>query len=130
MAAFDPKRMFPVHGGEQKVLSSKGQNDCKVAADATFRNRPRKKIALWDEDREGEINTLMASEMAIQPSPGETEEATRHPNGWVYRISKKVGDPNGRVPPEAIVGAWKVNEHGIITGEFVPNPKYDADQWP
>ncbi|AXV72278.1 hypothetical protein [Ralstonia pseudosolanacearum] len=28
------------------------------------------------------------------------------------------------VPPEAIVGAWKVDAHGNLTGEFMPNPKY------
>ena len=68
--------------------------------------------------------------MPFEPSPGEIKEAMLYPNGWVYRISQSVGDANGRVPPEAIVGAWKVNEHGIISGDFVPNPKYDAEKWP
>jgi hypothetical protein len=57
-----------------------------------------------------------------KPFPGEIKEARLHPNGWVYRISAKVGDPNGRVPPEAIVGAWKVDEHGMIVGISSPIP--------
>jgi len=45
-----------------------------------------------------------------KPFPGEIKEARLHPNGCVYRISAKVGDPNGRVPPEAIVGAWNYGD--------------------
>jgi hypothetical protein len=47
--------------------------------------------------------------------PGEIQEATRHPNGWVYRIAGQFG-PNDGVPPEAIVGAWK-REAGLL-GNF------------
>ena len=68
--------------------------------------------------------------MRERPSPGEVAEAARNPNGWVYRIAGSVGDANGRVPPEAIIGAWKVDSAGEITGEFIPNPKYDAQKWP
>lgn len=60
----------------------------------------------------------------VQPEPGEIEEATRHPSGWVYRISGNYGPDDG-VPPEAIVGAWKVGEDGVIQGEFTPNPNYN-----
>ena len=41
--------------------------------------------------------------MTETQTPGEIAEATRHPNGYVYRISARIGDPNGRVPPEAII---------------------------
>lgn len=52
------------------------------------------------------------------------EEAKRNPNGWVYVIAGAYG-PNDAVPPEAIVGAWKVDEVGsVIEGSFVSNPKY------
>ena len=51
------------------------------------------------------------------------EEALKNPNGWVYVIDSEF---NGKdeVPPQAIKGAWKVNEVGIIVGEFTPNPNY------
>ncbi len=35
-----------------------------------------------------------------------------------------VDDPNGDVPPEAIIGAWQVNTRGKIYGDFRPNPNY------
>lgn len=61
-------------------------------------------------------------------SPHEiTEEvlnaAKANPNGWVYKIEGTYG-PDDAVPPEAIVGAWKVDASGNLTGEFVSNPKY------
>ncbi|MNR45945.1 hypothetical protein [Pseudomonas jessenii] len=62
----------------------------------------------------------------ILPEPREVEEATRNPNGWVYRIYGQYGI-NDTVPPEAVVGAWRVNEKGIIVGDFILNPKFSAD---
>ncbi len=56
---------------------------------------------------------------------GEVEEAVHHPNGWVYRIQGVFG-PKDAVPPEAIVGAWKVDGEGKIVGEFVPNAKFSG----
>ncbi len=63
------------------------------------------------------------------PLPGEIEEAKRNPNGWVYRIAGPFA-PNESVPPEAIVGAWKVDVSGRIVGGFVMNEKYDPKRWP
>jgi hypothetical protein len=68
--------------------------------------------------------------MTEAPFLEEIEEAARMPNGHVYRISGKIGDPNGRVPPEAIIGAWKVDASGKIVGGFIPNPNYDPVKWP
>jgi hypothetical protein len=51
--------------------------------------------------------------------------ALENPNGWVYKIEGKF-NPTEYVPPEAIVGAWKVNENGNLTGEFVPNPNFKS----
>lgn len=65
----------------------------------------------------------------IRPHPGELEEAKRYPNGWVYRIAGKFG-PTDSVPPEAIIGAWKVDSDGKIVGAFIPNGKYDPARWP
>lgn len=49
--------------------------------------------------------------------------AKENPNGWVYKIVGSFGLTEA-VPPEAILGAWKVDENGNITGEFIENPKY------
>jgi hypothetical protein len=59
----------------------------------------------------------------MKPMPGEIEEAKLHPNGWVYRIEGSFG-LNDAIPPKAIVGAWKVDAEGKISGEFIPNAKY------
>lgn len=34
--------------------------------------------------------------------------------------------PDGAIPPEAIVGAWKVDGSGELEGQFVPNPNYQS----
>jgi len=65
----------------------------------------------------------------MKPEPGEIEEARRFPNGWVYRIAGDFG-PDDRIPPEAIVGAWKVDERGVIVGDFIKNERYDPVKWP
>jgi len=45
------------------------------------------------------------------------------------RIAGKFG-PNDRVPPEAIVEAWKVDADGNISGDFINNKNYDPKPWP
>lgn len=65
----------------------------------------------------------------VKPLPGELQEAKRHPNGWVYRIAGRFGPDDG-VPPEAIVGAWRVDAHGDIVGDFIQNERYDPQRWP
>lgn len=40
-----------------------------------------------------------------------------------YRIEGRFL-PNESVPPEAVVGAWKVDDDGNIFGDFVSNPNY------
>jgi len=65
----------------------------------------------------------------VTPLPGEVAEAKRTPGGWVYRIAGKFG-PTDRVPPEAIVGAWKVDSDGNISGGFIENKNYDPRRWP
>ena len=49
--------------------------------------------------------------------------AKKNPNGWVYKIEGEFS-PDQDIPPEAIVGAWKVDENGGIEGEFIANQKY------
>jgi hypothetical protein len=59
------------------------------------------------------------------PPPELVAEARRNPGGWVYEIDgDMVDDPNGAVPPEAIIGAWKVDQDGNLTGEYDENPNY------
>ncbi len=60
---------------------------------------------------------------ARAPKPELIEEARRVPGGWVYEIQGSYGSDES-VPPESIVGAWKVDETGNLTGEYRPNPRY------
>ena len=64
-----------------------------------------------------------------EPYPGEIAEAKGFPNAHVFRIAGKFRDDE-RVPPEAIVGAWKVDAQGNIIGNFIRNPNYDPKRWP
>lgn len=56
-------------------------------------------------------------------TPEVIEAARKNPNGWVYKIEGAFA-LDEHVPPEAIVGAWKVDGQGNLTGEFMNNPKY------
>lgn len=60
-----------------------------------------------------------------KPFLEEIEEAKRNPDGWVYRIAGYF-KPSERVPPEAIVGGWKVDAQGKIVGDFIKNENYDS----
>jgi tetratricopeptide (TPR) repeat protein len=66
-----------------------------------------------------------------QPTPyrEEVEEAVRAPGGRVYRIAGYTG-PAAQTPTEAIVGMWKVNMEGKISGNLIRNPSYDPIRWP
>jgi hypothetical protein len=63
-----------------------------------------------------------------RPSEAEIAAASTQPNGLVYRITGPFG-PRDSVPPQAIVGAWRVNARGEITGEFERNRRYDPGLW-
>ena len=67
--------------------------------------------------------------MTLTPMPEEVAQARSNPGGWVYRVAGAFGADDA-VPPEAIIGAWKVDERGDITGAFVPNERYDPGRWP
>lgn len=63
-------------------------------------------------------------EQPVHP-PEMVAEARAHPGGWVYVIDgDMVDDPNGEVPPEAIIGAWKVDDQGNLTDEYQANSYY------
>ena len=69
------------------------------------------------------------TEMNEKPTTEEIEEAKRYAGGWIYRISREF-DNSETVPPEAVIGAWNVNENGTIIGEFKWNPNYDSKKYP
>lgn len=51
--------------------------------------------------------------------------AAANPGGSVAEIDGSVvHDPNGYVPPEAIIGAFEVGPDGRATGVYVRNPQY------
>jgi hypothetical protein len=62
----------------------------------------------------------------VKPTNEAIAEARRTPGGWVYAIDGRY-DRDEAVPPQAIKGAWKVDENGRITGDFIPNPNYVPD---
>ena len=85
-----------------------------------LRTRDANVAAMWLRKRQ--------AAKAIIPAQGEIEQARQTPGGWVYRIAGTFG-PDDRVPPEAIMGAWKVNERGEIEGDFAKNPNYDSSRF-
>ena len=64
-----------------------------------------------------------AKRIEPEPTPAIREEARRNPGGWVYVVDGTFG-PNEAVPADRIVGAWKVDRHGNLTGRFKHNPDY------
>ena len=51
------------------------------------------------------------------------KKAKKHANGYVHVIDNSL-DSTEVFPLNAILGAWKVNEHGEIVGDFITNPDY------
>lgn len=62
-----------------------------------------------------------------RPLPPITEEiredARKRPGGWVYAIDPEQ-DAGSTVPRQGIIGAWRVDGLGRLTGEFRHNPDY------
>lgn len=62
-----------------------------------------------------------------RPLPPLTEEirdaARRRPGGWVYATDPEFAG-EGSVPRRGIIGAWRVDGLGRLTGEFRHNPDY------
>jgi hypothetical protein len=51
------------------------------------------------------------------------EQAADNPGGWVYEIDPGC-NRRGPVAPEHIIGAWRIDDQGSPTGEFVANSLY------
>ncbi|MDI2131174.1 hypothetical protein QI554_34085 [Yinghuangia seranimata] len=67
--------------------------------------------------------------MRRTPPPELVGIAAQFPGGAVSQIDgTQISDPDGYVPPEAIVGAWVVGPDGKLTGEFVENPRHGPVQ--
>lgn len=49
--------------------------------------------------------------------------ARANPNSWLYVIDEEF-DPSGQVPSWAVVGAYPVNDSGVIVADFHPNDQY------
>ena len=58
-----------------------------------------------------------------EPTPAMREEARRNPGGWVYVVDGTFG-PNDVVPADRLIGAWKVDRRGHLTGKYRPNREY------
>jgi len=60
-------------------------------------------------------------------------QARANPGAWVYAIDPEFIGAE-RVPPEGVAGAWRADEDGELSGEFIPNPRYvpspPARGWP
>ena len=52
-------------------------------------------------------------------------EARANPGTWIYAVDPGF-EGSANVPPQGIVGAWRSDEEGQLSGEFTPNPSYLA----
>jgi hypothetical protein len=115
-------------GGRKAYIVRLGPSAEQACIVDIFDYAPPDLIASVEEQR-SYAEFLFHAKRETRPHVGEMEEARRHPNGWVYRIARNFG-PDASVPPEAIIGAWKVDGEGSIVGEFIHNDKYDPFKWP
>ena len=55
-------------------------------------------------------------------------------NGWLYKVESEY-QFSENVPPNAILGAWRLDSNGEIIGDFISNPNYkkmgkgDSPEW-
>lgn len=72
-----------------------------------------------------EADRLVPGRTGFQPPITRTMRANarRNPNTWLYVIDEAF-DPDGEIPPWAVVGAYPVNGEGEIVEDFHPNEQY------
>jgi hypothetical protein len=67
-----------------------------------------------------------------QPSPPITEQmreqARQTPNSWLYIVDPAYQDAGDDVPPEGIVGAYRIDGDGEIDEEFQHNDAYQPSE--
>ncbi len=70
---------------------------------------------------------LVPEQSAVVRKPEITQEmranARANPNSWLYVVDEAF-DPNGNVPPWAVIGAYPVNADGEIIDDFHFNDQY------
>jgi hypothetical protein len=89
-----------------------------VAVSVAVREKARRRVAAMSDQRRWprERRELPAELVAA---------AAAHPGGAVAEIDgSMVGDPDGYVPAEAIVGVYLIGPDGRATGEFERNPDH------
>lgn len=59
------------------------------------------------------------------PTAPNAAPTTRAARGWAYEVAPTFQDA-ASVPPRGIVGAWKIDDTGSPTGDFVRNPSFRA----
>jgi hypothetical protein len=56
--------------------------------------------------------------------PGLIAEAQRQGDGWVHIIDQRTRNPQGRIPPEDIVGVFAVKGGVVVPGSYQPSSKH------
>lgn len=51
-------------------------------------------------------------------------EAKRLGEGWVFVVDQRTPTPQGAVPPEDIVGAFKIKNGQVVLGSYQASPKH------
>ena len=56
------------------------------------------------------------------------EHARQNPGTWLYIVDPGYSDDEGEVPPEGVVGAYRIDEHGEIDEDFQFNDEYEPSE--
>ena len=122
-----------VNGSRKNVTISPMMSDAGGASIYLLRPRLQARlediVKTFDPISKEELSTLDEQRIfhtkwlgSLKPTQGEINEAKKHPNGSVYRIDGDFSDEDA-IPPEAIIGAWKVDGQGNL-GEWTLNPNF------
>jgi hypothetical protein len=68
----------------------------------------------------------MTSDKTLPPE-SVIERARTRPGTWIYEIVGEYSEDDA-IPPEAIKGAWKVDEDGRLTGDYLPNENFGTTE--
>ena len=124
-----------VAGSRKNIASSPMLRDSSAGESTYFTRlgiqaRLEDIISIFDPIKKEDLSSLREQNQfrkiwsdSLKPSQGEIEEAKKHPNGWVYRFDTAFSEDE-TVPPEAIIGAWKVDDEGKLTGEWSQNKNF------
>lgn len=116
--------------GESPVVHRTGDARADAARFLRVRGQDPQVVALvagTGAGREADALRRCLDELDAQvrrePPADVVARARANPGTWVYETDPG-HDPDGDVPPEAIRGAWPVDDAGGISGRFVPNPNH------